>query len=434
VFDVYTTTTTPNHERVVHEVFGRLRRNGFVEEALQESAFCLAEGRSLPDRYVEGECPHCGEHQARGDQCDACGHTLDPSDLVRPRCLRCGGDATLRPLRQLVFRLDRAQPDVEGFLEASEGWRTFVRQEAFGWVRTGLRPRAITRDLAWGVRVPLDGWDDRRFYVWFEDVIGYLSATIEAAGESWRDWWTGEDVRHLYFIGKDNIPFHAVWWPALLAATGCGLHLPDEVVANHHLTFGARKASASRGVGVTLDEALDRLGTDPLRHALVALNPETQDVEFTWALAGDLRRTGLLGAISNPAHRVATLLWKRFGGRVDAEAWEAGRAEASALLAPVGKAYRERRLRRALRSVWDIGASVNRALAASEPWRKPDAEALPELSRLLALIEAVSVGAWPVVPGVAGNIRATLGRRRTPEEWAVERQVPVLVAEPVRPL
>ena len=428
-YDVYTTTTTATHEREVHDFFGRLRAHGFVAEALQESASCTAERRSLPDRYVEGTCPHCGATDARGDQCDACARTLDPADLRAPRCLRCGAPAELRGLRQLLVRLDLLQPHVERFLDTREGWRGFVLNEARGWVREGLRPRAITRDLPWGVRVPLDGWDDRRFYVWFEDVIGYRSACAEHDPERWEAWW-GPDVRHRYFIGKDNIPFHAVWWPALLAGAGVD-HLPDDVVANHHLTFGDRKASASRGVGVTIDDGLDRIGADALRHALCALNPETADVEFTWEQADDLTRTGLLGAIANPVHRVATLLWKRFEGRpapgVDVTA---ERAAASRLLDDIGHAYERSELREALRGVWEAGRTINRRLAATEPWHLPDADAHAELTRLLPWLDAVGVGAWPVVPDVGARVRKTLGLQPRPTRWRLDEGLGRVVSPP----
>ena len=442
-FDHYTRTATPNHHAVTQELFTRLHDNGFVTEATQPAAFCDREGRSLPDRYVEGTCPHCGAPDARGDQCDTCGRTLDPEELGAPRCRRCGGPASLRPLRQLFLRLDRLQPAVARYLESREGrWRPFVGAEARGWLESGLRPRAITRDLDWGVPVPLPGWDDRRLYVWFDAVVGYLSASVEWAGrhgdpDAWRAWWQGPAARHRYFVGKDNIWFHAVWWPAILLGAGDGLRPPDEVVANHHLVSADGKLSASRGSAPAIDEAIDRFGLDPLRHALCALSPETADVELAWDKLEELTASGLLGAVAGPPHRVATLLWRRFGGRPDPAALAAAdpeRAEAGAALEEVGAALDRGELRRALHAVHAVGRSVNRRLATTEPWRLPDPDAHRELTRLLPLLDALGVAAWPFVPGTAGRIRALLGRSPAPTTWALDPAPPEVPGPPAPPI
>jgi methionyl-tRNA synthetase len=442
-FDHYTRTATPNHHAVTQELFLRLHNNGLVTGATQPAAFCEREGRSLPDRYVEGTCPRCGAPDARGDQCDSCGRTLDPEELGSPRCRRCGGPAGLRPLRQLFLRLDLLQPAVARYVESHEGrWRPFVGAEARGWLEAGLRPRAITRDLDWGVPVPLPGWDDRRLYVWFDAVIGYLSASVEWAErcgqpDAWRAWWLGPAARHRCFVGKDNIWFHTVWWPAILLGAGDGLRPPDEVVANHHLTLAGGKLSASRGHAPTIDEAIDRFGLDPLRHALCALNPETADVELAWDKLDELTASGLLGAVAGPPHRVATLLWRRFGGHPDPAALAAAgpeRAEATTALEEVGSALDRGDLRRALHGVHAIGRSVNRRLAASEPWHLPDPAAHRELSRLLPLLDALGVAAWPFVPTTAGRIRALLGRTPDPASWSLPPTPPVVPCHPAPPL
>lgn len=453
-FDHYTRTATPGHHAVVQELFGRLHARGLVQEAAAPAAWCPREGRSLPDRYVEGDCPACGAAGARGDQCDACGRTLDPEELRRPRCRRCGAAAGLRRLRQLFLRLDLLQPEVERYLDGHEArWRPFVGREARGWLRAGLRPRAITRDLDWGVPVPLPGWKDRRLYVWFDAVVGYLSASLEWAAlrgdpDAWRRWWQGPAARHRYFVGKDNIWFHTVWWPAILLGAGSwdaggrGLRPPDDVVANHHLTLAGGRMSASRGHGLGIDDSVDRVGVDPLRHALCALAPETADTELAWEKVEELTTVGLLGAVAGPAHRVATLLWRRFGGRADPHAWAgaaAEHAEAAAALADVGGAIAAGELRRALRRVHGLGRAVNRRLAAAEPWRRPEApgaaaDAHGELTRLLPLLDAIGLAAWPFVPDTAGRVRALLGRPPTPARWALDPAPPAVPAPPAPPL
>ncbi|HEY6710413.1 MAG TPA: methionine--tRNA ligase, partial [Actinomycetota bacterium] len=456
-FDHYTRTATRRHHAVTQDLFTRLHRRGLVAEATQPAAFCEREGRSLPDRYVEGTCPRCGAPNARGDQCDTCGQTLDPEELGAPRCRRCGGPAGLRPLRQLFLRLDLLQPQVADYLDARQAsWRPFVGAEARGWLAAGLRPRAITRDLDWGVPVPLPGWDDRRLYVWFDAVIGYLSASVEWAEQcgdpdAWRRWWQGSAARHRYFVGKDNIWFHTVWWPAILLGAGDGLRPPDEVVANHHLTRSTGgpprrapgpprpggKLSASRGHAPTIDEGIERVGLDPLRHALCALGPETADVELAWDKVDELTASGLLGAVAGPPHRVATLLWRRFGGRPDPAALAAAapeRAEAAAALAGVGSAIDRGELRRALQAVHAIGRTVNRRLAATEPWNLPDPAAHAELTRLLPLLDALGVAAWPFVPTTAGRARSLLGRPPDPAAWAADKRPPRVTAPPAPPL
>jgi methionyl-tRNA synthetase len=440
-FDLYTKTHTDVHTETVQRLFLDLHRNGYLEDGFQSAAWCPREERSLPDRYVEGRCPVCGAPYARGDQCDTCGSTLEVTELGEPRCRTCGAGAEFRELRQLFLRLDALQPMIEQYLDEHPDWRPFVLHEARGWLRTGLRPRAITRNLTWGVPVPIPGWDDRRLYVWFDAVIGYLSASIEWAVRSgvpdaWRAWWEDPKALHRYFLGKDNAPFHAVWWPAILTGSGETLHLPDDLLVNHHLTSGT-KMSASRGVGFSLDEGIERIGVDRLRHALCALNPETADVEFTWDQADTLTRTGLLGGIANPAYRVASLLWSRFGGRAHPGAWPeavAQRTEAARALEEIGSAIRNAELRRALGGVHAIGTRVNRSLALTEPWRQPDDEAHRALTRLLPMLDVLGVAAWPIVPQTAGRIRAILGRDAVPARWALEDSPPNIEQRPEPPL
>ena len=300
--------------------------------------------------------------------------------------------------------------------------------------------------------VPLPGWDDRRLYVWFDAVVGYLSASVEWAelqgdpGDpgAWRTWWHSPTARHRYFVGKDNIWFHTVWWPAILFGAGTGLHPPDEVVANHHLTRSTGgppraggKLSASRGHAPTIEEGIERVGLDPLRHALCALGPETADVELAWDKVEELTTSGLLGSIAGPPHRVATLLWRRFGGHPDPAALAAAapeRAQAAAALTEVGTAIDHAELRRALAAVHAIGRTVNRRLATTEPWHLPDAQAHHELTRLLPLLDALALTAWPFVPTTAGRIRTLLGRRPEPARWALEETAPSIPAPPEPPL
>jgi methionyl-tRNA synthetase len=446
-FDHYTKTGTATHERVVHDVFRRLDRRGLVAEEEREGAWCPRHRRSLPDRYVEGTCPHCGDDDARGDQCDACGTTLEPAELVAPRCRECGTGAELRRLPQLVLRLDRLADEVTDWLaRTSPGWsRTWAADEAVGALREGLRARAITRDLPWGVPVPRPGWEDRRLYVWFDAVIGYLSATVEWAERhgaeptaAWQRWWLADDVEHRYVVGQDNLWFHAAWWPAILAGASTDaerFHLPDEVVASRHLTERGAQLSTSRGHGTTLDDALDRWGVDAVRHAVAALAPETADSELTDDAVDDATRTGLLGAIANPCHRVTTLWWRRFGDAPAGDASPRERAAAQRAVDEAAALLQQGSLRKGLAAVHAIGRTINRRLAETEPWKAADdATARRHLEALLPWVDAVALAAWPIVPDTSEAIRSATGRSPRPTSWVLPPRTVRITAAPAPPL
>jgi methionyl-tRNA synthetase len=442
-FDRYTKTGTPLHSTIAQRVFVKLFEHGFITSSFSKSAFCPAHDRSLPDRYVEGTCPHCGARDARGDQCDACGSTLEPEELLDPRCSRCGTSAEFRDLRQLFLRLDLLADGVRTHLESSSSaWPPFAAREALKWLDVGLRPRAVTRDLRYGVQVPLAGWDDRRLYVWFDAVIGYLSASIEWAevtGDpgAWEAWWLDHGARHRYVIGKDNVWFHAIWWPAILLGSWPELHLPDRLDASHHLTLGSHKFSSSRSLGTTLDEALESLDVDVLRHALCALRPETGDTELSWDHVEDVTRTGLLGSIANPCHRVTTLLSRRFGGTVDEATWRRfavpAAEQAQRSLDAVGADLRDGRIRSAVAGMHQLGRSINQVLATREPWKADDDEALRTLSGLIPLVDAVGVAAAPFVPETSTRVLRSLGRPRA-SAWTVAQQPPQVPARSEPPL
>lgn len=263
-WDLYTTTGTQNHAQVTQDMFLSQLENGHIDRRTTNQLFDPKAERFLPDRYVEGTCPHCGYEEARGDQCDDCGKTYDATELISPRSKLSDATPEAKKTEHFYFRYSDFNEELIQFLEAKQGWRNHVLNFAKGWLTDeGLIDRAITRDLDWGVELPVsDLGEGKRIYVWYDAVIGYLSASQEWASktedkEKWRHWWHNNDARHVYFIGKDNIPFHALFWPAQLMATkdaigGENLHLPDDIPANQYVTFKGGKASASRGVGLTI--------------------------------------------------------------------------------------------------------------------------------------------------------------------------------------
>ncbi len=332
-YDLFTRTTTGNHYRVVQEMFSTCLRNGYMVEQTSLSAISPSTGRTLPDRYIEGTCPICKYADARGDQCDNCGNQLDPTDLLEPRSKINGETPQFVETQHWFLDLPAVADALGEWLdgrEASGTWRPNVIKFSQN-ILEEIRPRAMTRDIDWGIPVP--GWEDqpnKRLYVWFDAVIGYLSASIEWARrlgepEKWREWWNDTDAEAFYFMGKDNIVFHSQIWPAeLLAHNGQGerggepgafgvLNLPTEVVSSEFLTFGDAQFSTSRGHVIYVRDMLERYGPDPLRYFICAAGPETSDAAFTWADFVTRNNSELVAGWGNLVNRTATMVAKNFG-------------------------------------------------------------------------------------------------------------------------
>jgi len=285
-WDNYTTTMTDTHVEVVHDVFNNLLEKGLIDKQKSLQAYDAGENRFLPDRYVEGVCPHCEYSEARGDQCDKCSKTLDPEELINPISKLSGNKAEFKETEHFFLKLTSLESELAKWLDKQEGWRPHVINWAKSFVKDGLQDRAITRDLDWGIKIPVDDLGQgKKIYVWFEAVIGYLSASKEWSNlqgdvDSWKEWWENPEAESYYFIGKDNVPFHAVIWPSILLGYK-GLNLPTNVPANQYILIKGEKASASRGVGKSLDDYLDEWNPDALRYALASVLPEQADSEIS---------------------------------------------------------------------------------------------------------------------------------------------------------
>ncbi len=381
-FDLFTSTDTPNHREVTQDIFLRLLERDFMYEAEQELLYDPKAARFLPDRYVEGTCPRCGYEGARGDQCDSCGATLDAVDLINPRSRLSDATPERRKTSHFFLRLSAFTERLRDWVEAQEHWRPHVRNFTLGMLREGLPDRAITRDIAWGVPIPLEGYESKRIYVWFEAVIGYLSAAKEWAAsplnptgnaEDWRLWWQEPDAKSVYFQGKDNIPFHTIIWPSILMGYG-GLNLPYDVPANQYLTMSGAKASKSRGGVVWAPDALERFDPDPFRYYLTAAAPETSDADFTWAEFVRRNNDELVARWGNLVNRVLTITRRNFEARVP-EPPATLSEESAALLArvdeafgSVGQAIEAVQLRRALNLAMEVAGAANQYLDARAPW------------------------------------------------------------------
>ena len=424
-FDLFTTTLTENHAATTQEVLRGLHANGLLEARTTLQPFDPVAKRFLPDRYVEGTCPRCGSDGARGDQCDACGATLDPTDLVDPRSKLTGATPEQRETEHFFFLLPKLGARMLEWLESREGWRPHVINWALGFVREGFQDRAITRDIDWGVELPddvtLDGAEGKRIYVWFDAVIGYLSASREWAQrsgdpEAWRAWWEDPAAESYYFIGKDNVPFHAVFWPAQLMGSG-DLNLPTNVPANQYVTFKGAKASKSRGVGRSLLDYLDVYQPDALRYAVAAHLPEQADVDLTEEDMVRRINDELAAAWGNLVNRVFAMTAKNFDG-VMPEAGELGDADRALLgtidtvLVDAGVALEAVELRKALRLALSGAQEVNAYLNEMEPWRTAKTDLLRTGTTLhvaLQAIAGITVAFAPFTPFSSATIHGWLG-------------------------
>jgi methionyl-tRNA synthetase len=319
-FDLFTTTGTQNHAEVSQDIFLKLLEGGHIYKATVSQPYCPKCQRYLPDRYIEGTCPFCGSSGARGDQCDQCGKPLNPVELIEPRCLICGTTPQFQESEHFFLRLSDFQRQLDQWVSEQGHWRPNVYNLTQRYLKEGLRDRAITRDIDWGVAVPVKGFEDKRIYVWFEAVIGYLSASKEWAqkngdGEGWRSFWEDNKAKAYYFIGKDNIPFHTIIWPAMLMGYG-GLNLPYDVPANEFLTIEGRKLSTSRNWAVWLPDYLSRYEPDPLRYLLSINMPESGDTDFSWREFVRRNNDELVATYGNLVNRVLTFVYRNFDGRV----------------------------------------------------------------------------------------------------------------------
>ncbi len=399
-WDLYTTTGTPNHAEVTRDMFMVQLRNGHIDKRISEQFYDPVAGRFLPDRYIEGTCPKCGFGQARGDQCEHCGSTLDPTELIEPRSKISGAVPELRQTEHFYYRYSDFTEAVAAWLKTREGWRPHVLNSSNGWINEGLRDRAITRDLDWGVELPVDDLGEgKRIYVWYDAVIGYLSASKEWAfrqgtPEAWKRWWHDDNARHVYFIGKDNIPFHTLFWPAQLMGYG-GLHLPDDVPANQYVTFSGAKMAAGRGVGLSIEVGLRLFEPDALRYALAAALPEHADTEISIEEIARRVNDELVATWGNLVNRVLSLAPSTLGGVVPEAVVHRSQDQelltaVDAAISAAGERIERVELRAGLRTAMDAAARVNSYLNSTEPWKlaATDPERAQEV--LVTALEAVA--------------------------------------------
>ncbi|MBN1451310.1 MAG: methionine--tRNA ligase [Anaerolineales bacterium] len=435
-YDLYTSTHTQNHFKVSQSIFLALKENGYLYEETQEQWYSESEDRFLPDRYVEGTCYICGYERARGDQCENCGTLLDATQLIDPRTKTDGSTPVLRETTHLFLDLSKLEKQVIGFLEEREDyWRANVINQSLGWIKAkGLQGRPITRDLSWGIPVPVEGWEDKCLYVWFEAVIGYLSATVECtrlAGDAngWHDFWYNPDAKASYFIGKDNIPFHAIMWPAQLEGAGKEfarifeeeedktLTLPYNVPANEFMNMEDRKISGSANWAVWGLDFLSRYDPDPLRFYLTINMPENRDSNWDWDDFVRRNNDDLVATWGNLANRVLSFSYKNWEGVIptpgelrplDKEILETVEKG----FETVGGLIEEVKLRAALLEAMRLASEVNKYLDTTAPWSeiKTDREAAATtVYTALKAIDSLKVLFSPFLPHTSEQLHAYFG-------------------------
>jgi len=422
-FDHFGRTSSPTNQALTRSIYRQLADAGYTERRAVEEIWSPDDGRFLADRYIEGTCPRCGDPDARGDQCDACGALLTPTELIDPRS-KLSGSRRLerREVEHLFLKLSALAPQVRAWAEAQTQWPALTRQIAFKWLNEGLRDRGISRRLEWGVPVPEPGLETLVFYVWFDAPIGYIAATEEATGDR-RGWWTrGADVRYTQFMGKDNLPFHTVMFPATLIGAGDPWRLPDQIKGFHWLNYEGQPFSTSRGRGVFTDAALALYPADYWRYALMAQIPEASDATFTWPAFAQTVNKDLAGVLGNFFNRLLKFSQKKFGSAIPTGGAPGPReaqlsADCAAAVAAwdaAVEALEMRRAMRALRHLWTLG---NHYIDERAPWSvvKTDRdEAAMILRTCFNAARLFATAALPVIPMLAGSLLGSLGLEDAP--------------------
>tara|TARA_Y100000758_G_scaffold50737_1_gene32535 strand:- start:844 stop:2517 length:1674 start_codon:yes stop_codon:yes gene_type:complete len=419
-FDLFTSTHTDNHFSVAQDIFLKLYEKDFIYKDTMSQPYCEDHQRFLADRYVEGVCPHCHDDGARGDQCDACGNTLDPKDLIDMRHRDCSATPVFRETEHFFLRLSAFEQQLLDWTRQQDHWKPNVKNFTVGFLEGGLKDRAITRDITWGVPVPIPGYEDKRIYVWFEAVIGYLSAAIEAGDELgnpdlWMDFWK-DNSRSFYFMGKDNIPFHTVIWPAMLLGYG-GYNLPYDVPANEYVNMESQKISTSRNWVINLKDAVQRYDPDPIRYTLSAIMPETSDSNFTWDEFVRRNNDELVATFGNLVNRVLSMIHRNFDGQVPSQN-NVGTSEveinklAEATLISVSESIELCKFREGLTHCMSLAREVNRYLDEKAPWTaiKSDMDSAgTTLNNSLNIINCLKTLLHPYLPFSTQALHEMLG-------------------------
>lgn len=408
-YDVFLSTEHPTHKEVARDFFLRLYKKGHIYEKETVLPYCENCSRYLPDRYVEGTCPHCGYESARGDNCDDCGKLLDPDQLLKPRCSSCNSEPVMKERTHLYFKLSAFEEPLKEYVKDKDYWRNPVLKFTRSWLEGGLKDRPVSRDIEWGIDIPIEGHEDKKIYVWFEAFMGYFSMAVEWARkqgdpDKWKEYWQDPDVRHYYFLGKDNILFHTIFWPAVLLGDGT-LNLPYDVPANQFMRFEGEKFSKSKGISLGIDDFLDRFPVDSLRYYIAINMPENRDIDFSWKDFVAKNNGELLANYGNLVHRVLTFTGKNYGEipkpgeleEIDKKALE----KIEEQWKKVGENLEVCHFKAALKNIMELAKFGNQYLDTKAPWAqiKKDREACATtLYVSIRIVQSLCVMASPFLP------------------------------------
>lgn len=413
-YDCYTRTSDERYKSFVRAFHARLYQSDLVYERESPQAYCEKCQGFLADRFVTGICPKCGK-ETRGDQCDDCGAVLEPENLIKPVCAVCGSDVTFRRSRHLYIAISKLEKELRALVENAGSWRKNAVAFTNRYIDEGLRDRALTRDLEWGIDVPLEGYEEKTIYIWAENVLGYLSASkcaAEERGTDFRALW-GEDAKHYYVHGKDNIPFHTIILPALLIANGGGWHLPDQIVSSEYLTLEGRKISTSQDYAIWVKDIVDRYDPDSIRYYFLANGPEKKDADFSWREYVNSHNGELLGAYGNFVNRSLSFISKYWNGVVPEGRTDTGIASAiENLFGTTGSLIKKGAFKDAVNGIFEFVRRANKYFDTETPWitRTADqAVCQNTLYQCVQIIANLAVLLYPFLPFSSKKVSAWLG-------------------------
>ncbi len=427
-YDIYTETTTKNHQRVVQEIFSALYRKSYIYKKTEELPYCSKCQRFLADRYIEGECPICRFSNARGDQCDKCGTLFNPSQLLNPQCKICGHQPEWKPSEHFFLRLSVFHDQLKELVKKSKDWRINAKNFTLNLLKETLPDRAITRDIKWGIPIPLPNYEDKRIYVWFEAVCGYLSASKEWAQlkgnkDLWEKFWIDKSAIHYYVHGKDNIPFHTIIWPTILLEYG-KLHLPDRIISSEFLTLEGKQFSKSRKWAIWLPDFLKQFDAETLRYYLVVNGPETGDANFSWSDYQVKVNSELIGHFGNFIHRAFSFVKSNFPNGINLPDASSDKEKEFLQLTRksfslVGSAIKKGQFREGLHTIFRLTEYGNRYLQETSPWtriKNNRLEAEKSLATAVHVIRNLAVLIEPYLPITSERIRQMV-HIKLPLKW-----------------
>jgi methionyl-tRNA synthetase len=422
-FDLFTRTTTKNHEQVVQDIFMILYNKNYIYKKSVEAFYCNHCNRFLPDRYIEGACPYCNSENARGDQCDECGKLLDPQELINVKCKICGSTPEIKTSDHLFFALSKFEKNLLNWMKDKKHWKPSVWKFTDNWLKNGLKDRAITRDMEWGIKVPIKGFDDKRIYVWFDAVIGYLAASKEWAQKQdkpnlWEEWWKDPEARHYYFLAKDNIPFHTLIWPSIIMGYSDELDLPYDIPANEYLKLKGEQFSKSRGTAVWVPDIVKTYDVDAVRYYLSINMPENKDTNWLWDDFVAKNNDELVGTYGNFIHRVVTFTQKNYGeipkkgnlDKLDKEAIE----KIGQTSEEVSDYLEKCEFKKGLRAAMNLAQFGNYYFDQKKPWAliKQDKEKCGNVLYIcLKIVKALSIFMAPYLPFSSDKVWTLIGEK-----------------------